>query len=262
MVDRYNTKSPSIGTLYLTATHLIFVDPEANKETWILHMRISNVERLQLTTMGSPLMIRCKNFLSVTFIIPRERDCHDVYVTLQKLCQPHKYENLYCFQYQARNNDNLKNKQYGWDFFKLENEFKRMKVPNNEWTLTTLNQNYDICDTYPKQLYVPAQASTAMLLGSSRFRSKGRLPVLTYLHPNKASISRCSQPLSGFSARCLEDEQLLEALRKTNPNVNYMYVVDTRPRVNIFHFELLSKFNSKVFLTDQCNGKSCCRQRL
>lgn len=193
-------------------------------------MRIASVERLPLTTTGSPLLIRCKNFLSVTFIIPKERDCHDVYQTLQKLCQPVKYENLYCFQYQSRTDDLPKTA--GWDFFRLENEFKRMKVPNTEWTLSTLNQNYELCDTYPKQIYVPALASTAMLLGSSRFRSKGRLPALTYLHPNKASISRCSQPLSGFSARCLEDEQLLEAVRKTNPNSNYMYVVDTRPRVS------------------------------
>jgi len=40
MIDRYNTKNPSIGTLYLTATHLIFVDPEANKETWVSNFLI------------------------------------------------------------------------------------------------------------------------------------------------------------------------------------------------------------------------------
>lgn len=85
----------------------------------------------------------------------------------------------------------------------------------------------------PRQIYVPVEATTAMLIGSSRFRSKARLPVLTYLHSNQASISRCSQPLSGFSARCLEDEQMLEAIRNTNPNNTFMYVVDTRPRVRL-----------------------------
>lgn len=34
MMDRYS-KNPSIGKLYLTATHLIFVDPDINKETWV-----------------------------------------------------------------------------------------------------------------------------------------------------------------------------------------------------------------------------------
>lgn len=96
--------------------------------------------------------------------------------------------------------------------------------------------------TDPRQIYVPSEATTAMLIGSSRFRSKARLPVLTYLHSNQASICRCSQPLSGFSARCLEDEQMLEAIRNTNPSSKFMYVVDTRPRVRIVEF-----FFSKLF---------------
>ena len=36
MLDRYNNRKPSTGTLYLTATHLIFVDPDAKKETWVI----------------------------------------------------------------------------------------------------------------------------------------------------------------------------------------------------------------------------------
>jgi len=51
-------------------------------------MHIASVEKLPLTTTGSPLQIRCKTFLSVTFVIPRERDCHEVFGTLQKLSQP------------------------------------------------------------------------------------------------------------------------------------------------------------------------------
>lgn len=39
MIDRYNTKNPTVGTLYLTATHLIFVDPDSNKETWVSEKR-------------------------------------------------------------------------------------------------------------------------------------------------------------------------------------------------------------------------------
>ncbi|XP_053684034.1 myotubularin-related protein 8 isoform X2 [Sabethes cyaneus] len=230
MIDRYNSKNPTVGVLYLTATHLIFVDPDANKETWVLYMHIASVEKLPLSTTGSPLLIRCKTFLSITFVIPKERECHDVYTTLMKLYQPVNIKNLYCFQYTS--NAKELPKSTGWDYFKLENEFKRMRVPNDQWNLCTLNQNYELCDTYPQQLYVPVETSTAMLLGSSRFRSKGRLPALTYLHSNKASICRCSQPLSGFSARCLEDEQMLEAVRKTNPNCGFMYVVDTRPRIN------------------------------
>lgn len=51
----------------------------------------------------------------------------------------------------------------------------------------------------------------------------------------QAAICRCSQPLSGFRARCLEDEQMLHCILKSNPNPKseFMYVVDTRPKVRL-----------------------------
>ena len=48
----------------------------------------------------------------------------------------------------------------------------------------------------------------------------------------QAAICRCSQPLSGFSARCVEDESLLQAIRKANTSSKYMFVVDMRPKVS------------------------------
>lgn len=39
MLDRYNSKQPLSGTLYLTATHLIFVGPDSKKETWVSNLR-------------------------------------------------------------------------------------------------------------------------------------------------------------------------------------------------------------------------------
>lgn len=36
--DRVSTRQPSVGTLYLTATHLIFVDNEGKKESWVSHL--------------------------------------------------------------------------------------------------------------------------------------------------------------------------------------------------------------------------------
>ena len=60
----------------------------------------------------------------------------------------------------------------------------RMGVPNQDWKIEDGNSNFDLCDTYPPLIYVPVLTSKAMLIGSSKFRSRGRLPVLTYLHPN------------------------------------------------------------------------------
>lgn len=71
-----------------------------------------------------------------------------------------------------------------------------------------------------------------MIKASAGFRSRSRLPVLSYLHSNGASICRCSQPLTGLNARCVEDEELFHHIMKTNLNSKFMYVVDTRPKIN------------------------------
>ncbi|XP_069780664.1 myotubularin-related protein 7b isoform X2 [Narcine bancroftii] len=108
-----------------------------------------------------------------------------------------------------------------------------MGLPNSFWQVSHVNQDYGVCDTYPAELYVPKSASTPVIVGSSKFRSRGRFPVLCFFcQDNNAAICRSSQPLSGFSARCLEDEQMLQAIRKSNPGSDFLYVVDTRPKLN------------------------------
>ncbi|XP_004631093.1 myotubularin-related protein 6 isoform X2 [Octodon degus] len=231
LLDRFSTGNKALtGTLYLTATHLLFID-SLQRETWILHHHIASVEKLPLTTSGCPLLIQCKNFRTVHFIVPRERDCHDIYNSLLQLSKQAKYEDLYAFSYNPKQNDS--ERLQGWQLIDLAVEYKRMGVPNSHWQLSDANREYKICETYPRELYVPQSASTPVIVGSSKFRSKGRFPVLSYYHQEKkAAICRCSQPLSGFSARCLEDENLLQAISKANPANCYVYVVDTRPKLN------------------------------
>ncbi|XP_075571971.1 phosphatidylinositol-3,5-bisphosphate 3-phosphatase MTMR6 isoform X5 [Pelecanus crispus] len=188
LLDRFSTSNKSLtGTLYLTATHLLFID-SSQRETWILHHHIAAVEKLPLTTSGCPLVIQCKNFRIVHFVVPRERDCHDIYNSLLQLSRTAKYEELYAFSYNPKQNKS--EQAEGWQLIDLAEEYKRMGVPNANWQLSDANRDY------------------------------------------KAAICRCSQPLSGFSARCLEDEHMLQAISKANPSNRYMYVMDTRPKLN------------------------------
>ncbi|XP_048350481.1 myotubularin-related protein 6 [Sphaerodactylus townsendi] len=231
LLDRFSTNSKSqTGMLHLTATHLLFIDAN-QKETWILHHHIASVEKLALTTSGCPLVIQCKNFRIVHFIVPRERDCHDIYNSLLQLSKPARYDELYAFSYNPKQSET--ERVQGWQLLDLADEYNRMGVPNSNWQLSDANRDYKICETYPRELYVPRSVSKPIIVGSSKFRSKGRFPVLSYYHKdNEAAICRCSQPLSGFSARCLEDEHMLQAISKANPTNHYMYVVDTRPKLN------------------------------
>ncbi|XP_006744907.1 myotubularin-related protein 7 [Leptonychotes weddellii] len=233
LVDRISSKKAALGTLYLTATHVIFVEnaPDTRKETWILHSQISTIEKQATTATGSPLLIRCKNFQLLQLIIPQERDCHDVYISLIRLARPVKYEELYCFSFNPKLDK--EERERGWMLIDLGEEYKRMGLPNNYWQLSDVNRDYRVCDSYPTELYVPKSATAHIIVGSSKFRSRRRFPALSYYYKdNHASICRSSQPLSGFSARCLEDEQMLQAIRKANPGSDFIYVVDTRPKLN------------------------------
>ncbi|KAJ1066818.1 hypothetical protein K5549_019471, partial [Capra hircus] len=233
LVDRISSKKAALGTLYLTATHVIFVEtaPDTRKETWILHSQIATIEKQATTATGCPLLIRCKNFQLLQLIIPQERDCHDVYISLIRLARPVKYEELYCFSFNPKLD--REEREQGWMLVNLSEEYKRMGLPNDYWQLSDVNREYRVCDSYPTELYVPKSATAHIIVGSSKFRSRRRFPALSYYcKDNHASICRSSQPLSGFSARCLEDEQMLQAIRKANPGSDFLYVVDTRPKLN------------------------------
>ena len=111
--------------------------------------------------------------------------------------------------------------------------FRSQGVPNDNWGLCNLNERYGLCATYPKRLFVPTKAPQSVIEGSARFRSKSRLPVLTYLHKNGAAIVRCAQPLVGVSgSRSPQDEQYVEWIRRATPNAGVIHVIDTRPHMN------------------------------
>ena len=63
---------------------------------------------------------------------------------------------------------------------------------------------------------------------------------------SKKPFRRCAQPLTGFSARCVEDEKLMELIAGTNEAGGELLLVDTRPMVREFayHYEILF---SKIF---------------
>ena len=81
--------------------------------------------------------------------------------------------------------------------------------------MTTLNNDYSLCSTYPPTLCVPRYIKDDAIKLAASYRSSNRLPVLTWIHPlTGASLCRSSQPLAGItSAHCAEDEQLLMSMR-------------------------------------------------
>lgn len=231
LVDFTSTKDGVKGTLHVTTTHLIFVDPNGTKETWILYSHISEVEKLPLTARGSAVRIRTRTFRNVTFIITRERECSDVFDTIQKLSNPGRIEDLYAFHYHPKQQDLTR--EAGWFLYDPVAEFQRMEVPKALWTKSSLNEKYQLCETYPSTLYFPTSVSTPLVKECAQFRSKNRLPALSYYCKEKqTSLCRSAQPMAGLNNRCLADEAMLQAIIKSTPGANRMYIVDTRPKIN------------------------------
>ncbi|XP_040179734.1 myotubularin isoform X2 [Rana temporaria] len=122
----------------------------------------------------------------------------------------------------------------GWNVYDPMAEFQRQGLPNNNWRLTFINKDFELCDTYPRHLMVPFNATEDDLKKVATFRSRNRIPVLSWVHPeNQSVIMRCSQPLVGMSGkRNKDDERYLEIIKETNGQPSKLTIYDARPNVN------------------------------
>eukprot|EP00756_Hemistasia_phaeocysticola_P055213 Hpha_TRINITY_DN31130_c0_g1::TRINITY_DN31130_c0_g1_i1::g.33122::m.33122/K18082/MTMR3_4, ZFYVE10_11; myotubularin-related protein 3/4 len=71
-----------------------------------------------------------------------------------------------------------------------------------------------VSPTYPNRFVVPVEATDKLLQAIVQFRSRGRIPMVSYVHLRTgATIARASQPLTGLGGkRCDADEIMLESL--------------------------------------------------
>ena len=131
----------------------------------------------------------------------------------------------------------------GWSLYDFEREMQRLGVPGRGWRITRANENFKLCPTYAPVLAVPASLDDTQVAECAQFRSKARLPVLSWLHPRTgAAIARASQPKTGIAGkRSAADEAYLEAIRalgsggsgSASDNKNApLIIMDARPRRN------------------------------
>uniref|UniRef100_A0A1I7XJE2 phosphatidylinositol-3,5-bisphosphate 3-phosphatase n=1 Tax=Heterorhabditis bacteriophora TaxID=37862 RepID=A0A1I7XJE2_HETBA len=185
---------------------------------------IGSVERGTLTAAGCPLIIRCKHFQVINLLINRDKACQDLYETLLRCSKPVNVSELLAFE-----NRDVAEDARGWSRLDWGIEFSRQGV-NYEWVEMDINQNYKVVVTHIQIvcgcLFLPIER---LLWG--------------VVDLGLVDVYRCAQPLTGFSARCVEDEKLMELIGKANKNSETLYLVDTRPRVNA----MVNKVQGKGF---------------
>lgn len=127
--------------------------------------------------------------------------------------------------------------QRGHAIYNLHSDFMRMGVDlatGAAYRITDVNRNYAMCPTYPPQLVVPSSLSDSEIMSVAEFRSKGRLPICCFVHPqNTASIWRCAQPKRGIlNAQHANDERYLAHLFYSNRKQQKVWIADCRPELN------------------------------
>ncbi|KAG8249825.1 Myotubularin- protein 2 [Homalodisca vitripennis] len=153
----------------------------------------------------------------------------NVFEKLQQYAFPLSHKLLlFAFEYSESFPEN------GWNVHEPIAELKRMGVPNDMWKISRVNEHYDVCDSYPAVWAVPAAATEDDLRQVAAFRSRGRVPVLSWIHPeSQATLCRCSQPLVGVSGkRSREDERYIQLIMDANAQSHKLFIMDARPSAN------------------------------
>ncbi|KAI9672827.1 MAG: hypothetical protein M1831_000263 [Alyxoria varia] len=224
------------GALHLTQHHFIFShinqdtatsDPTKPapkpREIWITYPMISFCTYRPSHPPSRPqpsIRLRCRDFTFISFQFVAENKARDAFETIRNLtCRLGRIEKVYAFSYEAPGPERKIN---GWTVYNPVAEFRRQglgeKGKTKAWRISKINAEYNFAPTYPASLVVPASISDNTIKYGGAYRSRSRIPVLSYLHPvNDCSITRSSQPLLGLRGhRSPQDEKLVSAIFSTS----------------------------------------------
>lgn len=266
-------ENQSIGSLHLTTHHLIWrpsihphhhhqllnststqspppsssssIDQAKDGEVWFTHPLIATVQ--YLPSQPEPtILIRLVNFITYTFTFHSHSQLEQVWDSIKALIHDRKQgdkSSTYAFLYGSQSS-NPKSIHPAWNLYDPIREFSRMNALGDQkaWRITTINNDFNFCSTYPQSLLVPAKISDTTLSYAVKYRSKGRLPVGTYVHwANGSSITRSSQPMVGFkNARSIQDEKLIEAIfhshsLHTGPSITSLPTISSQSNQHVIY---------------------------
>eukprot|EP00943_MAST-04B_sp_MAST-4B-sp1_P009545 g9545.t1 len=93
--------------------------------------------------------------------------------------------------------------------------------------------NYKLSPTYPAKFVVPSKIDDDMLKEIAKYRSKARIPAVTWIHnKSRGMIVRCAQPMRGAKdKRCAQDELFFKVVRDLSKRKDKLYIVDARAEI-------------------------------
>eukprot|EP00117_Sycon_ciliatum_P027253 scpid50643/ scgid22187/ Myotubularin-related protein 2 len=239
LVCPYNGVLP--GTLFLSTYKMTFTTTESEPQlTYVAPMgAVHTVEKVGGASSKGEfaygLEVQFKDFRTFRFAFKQEGHSRRlIFETMQRLAYPlSSGRPLFAYEYGVcavpPSGETSPAAQ-----FDMKAELARIGVPSEEFRLTTLNENYELCASYPPVLAVPASATDDQVKDATAFRSRNRLPAFSWMHAeNRSSLFRGSQPQVGkFGKRSKEDEAFLLEIAKANPQTQKLVILDARPKLN------------------------------
>ncbi|ETI46942.1 hypothetical protein F443_08746 [Phytophthora nicotianae P1569] len=246
------------GTLYITSFRLRFEPQSASLRTIggfhrLLDTALRGMPRAAVARLSYPQAnvsaSRSINAYTPTRLVVKFKDLRswtlggDVTRLLPALNR-HAYVdtplNLFAFTSIGAMQEDLQ----GHALYDLYEDFARMGVAlrdgSSPYRVTELNASFSMCPTYPRELVVPAAASDSEVGAVASFRSKGRLPVCSYVHAqNGAALWRCAQPKRGIlhTQNPADEQYLLHIARAASSSYSgsptrRIWIADCRPELN------------------------------
>ncbi|XP_042296474.1 myotubularin-related protein 9-like isoform X2 [Sceloporus undulatus] len=220
---------PVVGTLCITSHHLLLssqteaANGEQNQiELWLLIRNVDAIEK-RLTNASGTITLKCKDLKILQLEIPGMEECLNIASSIEALASLESVMMMYPFFYRPQSMK-LEN---GWQPHALEKYYQQIASDTGTWRLSSVNEDFGTCSSYPPVVMVPASVDDTTLKKSAYFRHGRRFPILSYYHKKNGTVMlRSSQPLVGpHRKRCREDEQLLGAVLAEGDRG---FVLDTR----------------------------------
>lgn len=161
-----------------------------------------------------------------------------IYETIQRYAFPLSHSlDFFAIDYRRAYTESL---NHGWNVYDVKQEYERMGLSQaSDFRYSKINADFKFCETYPRTLVVPKAVTDDELRLVGEFRSKHRIPVVSWIkYDNKTyrcALLRSSQPLVGLASKKSEhDEAYLNTVFKLNStnSLDKLFIVDARPLVN------------------------------
>ena len=203
--------------------------------------KIASCERPQERTnsMKHVIEITSKDGRLIEIAFPlNQRD--SIYYRIYDLLHARETQNYTAFAIKYNNASKYEESENGWNLYNPVKEYERQGLVNLDTTPTNdtnvlfrrtlLNENFGLCESYPKFLITSARIKDDELKNASSYRTKNRLPTLAYyVKQNGATIWRSSQVKSGLTGNTNEyDTKYIRYISETSPEKK-LIVFDARP---------------------------------